>query len=155
MMNIVKKIKAAISNNTTYRVGLLQAKAYRALKQHTGQVLSKFDISTIHWAFLGLLNDHPEGLRSNHAALELGVEPPFITEIFSDLKNKDLVSVKSDQTDKRVKIIFLTVKGKAFVKKTEEVLREKTKKLLVGVSAKDILSYLIVLENIIENYKKS
>ena len=72
MMNIIQKIQTVAQNRKTYRVGLLQAKAYRVLKHHTAKALSEFNISHIEWAFLGLLYDAPKGMRSSALAKELG-----------------------------------------------------------------------------------
>lgn len=154
MSGIIQKIKAAFNNRTTYRIGLLQAKAYRVLKQHTGKNLQHKNISTIQWAFLGLLNDFQDGVRANIAASELGVEAPFVTEMFRGLKEKKLVEAKPDPTDSRAKLLCLTEEGKKFVSLTEAELRSQMRFLVKGVSANDLTSYLTVLEKIVENYEQ-
>ncbi len=151
MAGIVKKIRTAAQNTTTYRIGLLQAKAYRALKQYTTKALAHLDISTVEWAFLGLLFDEPNGLRASEAALELGVEAPFITVLHKKLGKKKLVEAKQDEHDTRAKVLFLSKEGRRFVEETEIYLRGKMRPLVRGTSMKDILAYISVLQTIEEN----
>ena len=154
MGGLLKKIETLIHNRTTYRVGLLQAKAYRALKKRTGDVLSQYDISTVEWALLGLLFDHKDGMRSLALAHELGVEAPFITALFSKLEKQGYVEREKDQTDSRVKIICLTEEGRRFVEKTEASVRAHMKPLIAGAAVSDVLVYVSVLERITQNAEK-
>ena len=152
-MGIIKKITSVAHNRTTYRLGLLQAKAYRILKDETSIVLTPHDVSTVEWAFLGVLLDG-KALRPKAAADELGVEAPFVTAMFAKLEKKGLVAQKADVTDSRAKTIFLTPKGIAFVEKIEPMVRAHMRALVSGSSTGDILGYISVLESIIENESK-
>ncbi|MDQ2933042.1 MAG: hypothetical protein M3Q80_01540 [bacterium] len=151
MIGILSKIKTAVHNKTTYRVGLLQTKAYRILKNNTDKALKRHAITSVHWAFLGILNDQINGMRAIDAAIELGVEAPFVTRLFSELEMKKLVDAIADTEDSRVKIICLTEEGKKFVKTTEIELREHMRSLIKDVSVNELMSYLTVLEKIIKN----
>lgn len=133
-------------------MGLLQAKAYRALKQHTAQTLSGFNITTVEWALLGLLFDHPEGLPATEVANKLGVEGPFITQLVITLEKKKLVCRRADDRDKRVKRLYLENATKPLIGQIEGLLRKKTRKLLHGLSIRELLSYRHVLQTIVENY---
>lgn len=150
---LFQKFQAVLKNRTTYRVGLLQTKAYRALKQSTAIALSQFNISTIDWALLGLLYDNKEGLEQSSIASELGVEKPFVTTRTKDLANKGYVEFEKSKQDTRVKFTHLTKQGIKFVDEVEKHLRSESKDMLKGVSIKDIASYLLFLEKIIENSK--
>lgn len=151
-MGIIKKITAAARNQKTYRVGLLQTKAYRILKQATTDALAHLEITSTHWAFLGLLDDQKKGMRPADAARELIVEAPFVTQMFRELKALGLVESLPDQKDTRAKLISLTTKGKAFVIKTEVYLRKEIKPVIKNAEMADLLSYIIVLEQIVSNY---
>lgn len=139
---------------TTYDMGLLQAKAFRILKNRTTDILKPYDISTVDWAMLGLLSQKLEGVGVMQLAGELGVEAPFVTELVKNLEKKGLVQKRVLETDKRNKSIVLTKAGERFVEKTEEVVRGKIKGLLSGSSISDILGYRKVLKTIIENGKE-
>lgn len=149
-----KKLATAARVSTTYRIGLLQAKAYRILKAHTAEALKHFKISTIEWAFLGLLHDHKDGMRAQEAAEELGVEAPFVSALLRKLEKKKLLSTHPSPDDSRAKIVHLTREGRSFVDGTEKHLRGKMRPLVQGAAITDLLAYLTVLETIIENANK-
>lgn len=150
MMGILKKLMSARKNRATYRVGLLQAKAYRILKHRTGVVLAPHGISTMEWALLGLIYDAGQ-VRPSDSAYELGVEAPFVTAMVASLSKKGLVLQEKDKEDSRAKVLFLTPKGKVFVEETETQVRAGMRSVITGAGAGDLLGYLSILEKIIEN----
>ena len=154
MFKIFTKLAHALENRTTYKIGILQDRAYRILKTHTNDFLRTKGINSVQWAMIGLLSDLKDGLRPNQIAHELGVEPPFITSIGKDLEAYKYLETKQDMADSRSKIICISEKGKKFVKETEKELREHMSPLLKDVSVNDTLSYLTFLYTIINNYKK-
>lgn len=151
MKEILKKIQLVARNRTTHQVGLLQAKVYRVLKQETNKHLASEGITTLHWAFLGLLSQHTKGLRLQMVAEELGVEPPFITELAKELVKKALIDIEKDATDSRAKVATLTTHGTIFVQKTESYMRERMRPLISGVTPAELVTYLTVLEKIVTN----
>lgn len=151
MKEILKKIQLVSRNRTTHQVGLLQAKVYRILKQETNRHLAPAGLTTLHWAFLGLLFVHSKGLRLQVVAQELGVEPPFVTELAKELVKKELVIIEKDVTDSRAKVAMLSKSGTVFVKKTEAHMRECMRPMISGVSPADLITYLTVLEKIVTN----
>lgn len=153
-MGIIKKIQHAVKNRTTYRAGLLQAKVYRALKTYTGELLAPHGITTMDWAFLGLLHDNIDGMRSSALADELGVEAPFITVLFGKLQKMNLIDSRPDLKDSRAKNIFLTAKGKQFIPKIESTLYQEMKIFMEDIPKRDILTYISVLEQMNQNSKK-
>ena len=140
---------------TTYRTGLLQAKAYRLLKQTTSQALRKYHISTLDWAMLGLLYDHPKGLRFNVVAKTLSVEAAFVTALAEELVTKKLLIITPDPQDRRAKVITLTAHARALVPEIEKVLRQSVKGLLSGIQRRSLLTYLDVLARIVDNAESS
>ena len=148
-IGLIKKATA------TYRLGLLQAKAYRILKQRTTEYLFHLDISTIDWALLGLLYDNQKGIRLKKIADDLGVEAAFVTSLVKSLKQKQLVQIDSDSKDQRAKLLKLTEKGLKLVPGVEQELRHLMRPLVSGATPKQLLSYLVVLEQIIQNAEKS
>ena len=54
-MSIFKSVQSIIRNPkqlSTYSTGLLQAKAYRAMKKQTRDLLEPYGISTVEWALV-------------------------------------------------------------------------------------------------------
>jgi DNA-binding MarR family transcriptional regulator len=150
---MLKSLNALRRNRTTYQVGLLQAKAYRALKNVTSEHLEPFNLSTTQWAFLGLLLDKG-GLAPSVAADELGVEAPFVTVMVRDLKKRGLLTEEKNTQDSRRKVMCLTKEGERFVTETEAHMRSKMRPLISGVSPRAFVDYLLVLEQIIKNTQK-
>ena len=154
-MDLLKPFATLKLGLTTYRLGLLQARAYRILKKNSSDHLVAVDISTLDWALLGLLYDTPKGHRLNKVAELLGVEAPFVTEMVKALKRKGYVEQATDIKDSRAKILKLTTKGKEFVPILDSSLKKKLRFLLAGASPKDIYGYLKVLKLIVGNESKS
>lgn len=153
MFENIDAIKNAIRNQKTYQVGLIQAKAYRFLKQRTAKLLEPYKISSIHWAMLGILYDNQKGLRLSTIALELGVEPPFVTRMYKELMVMQLIEESQDPDDSRARLLCLSKKGRKFVEETEKYMRKEMRHLFHGVSVNKIVSYIHVLKKIIDNYK--
>lgn len=148
MQSTDTSIPAQQRNRTTYRIGLLQAKAFRILKSHTAKVLKPLDLNAAEWALLGLVYEH-ESIRPSEAAHEIGVEPPFITTMVAKLKKKGVIRESVEVGDKRSKSIALTESGKKFVVETEQIVRKDMRSLIGGVNATDLMGYLAVIETII------
>ena len=149
MGRMLETLASIARNRTSYRVGLLQARAYRILKQETTDILKQFEISTIEWAFVGLLYEK-KVMRMKDIADELGVEAPFVSAMASRLGKKHLL-VEEKSEDSRVKLISLSPTGMKFVPETEHIVRESIRHLIKGVTPRDLIGYLAVLEAIISN----
>jgi DNA-binding MarR family transcriptional regulator len=149
-MSLFKKITSAARNRATYTAGMLQTRAYKILVEETSLVLAPLGISTTEWAMLGLLLEIGS-TRPKHIAKFVGVEPPFVTVMATHLKKCGWVTEMTDAKDSRAKLLSITEKGKAFVRKTEVHVRNQMRPLVSGVSPSDLLGYLAVLESIIKN----
>lgn len=152
---ILLEILASRKNLTTYKTGLLQAKAYRILKQRTQQTLEPYGISSLDWALLGVLSEHGDGFKLIELASLLGVEASFATVMIDVLEKKKLVHRAQSLKDKRAKIITLSKKGHALVPVIEKDLRENMKDLLRGTSLPSIHGYMSVLNTIVRNAESS
>ena len=150
-MNIISQILQARKELTTYRVGLLQTKVYRALKEKTAAALVPYQMTSTEWAFLGMLSEYPDGVRSLVLADILGVEAPFITALVSKFEKKGLVYVIKNEEDKRVKSLALTLEGQNLAKEIESVLRKESKKWREGISPRELLTYITVLKKLNDN----
>jgi DNA-binding MarR family transcriptional regulator len=139
------------NNLSTYSTGLIQAKAYRILKQRTNSLLSPYKLNSLEWALLGLLYDNEDGFKSNELAELLGVEAPFITVMIDTLESRKLVKRSISKKDKRIKIITASSKAKDLVPKIEKELKIDMKNLLEGCTLPEVYGYVSVLKNILRN----
>lgn len=149
---MLKRLAALTRIRTTYQVGLLQDKAYRAMKREMTAALEDQELSTTEWAFMGLLYDKTVKYPSQ-AAEELGVEAAFITVMTRKLKKRGFVSEEKDQDDNRRRCLQITEAGKKFVAATEPVMRGRMRGLASGASPRALIHYLLMLERIITNAK--
>lgn len=146
-MSIFKEIISA-GKLTTYEIGLLQTKAFRTLKERTDGVLLPFEITSTEWAFLGMLHEYKDGIRSSDIADCLGVEAPFVTVLVANFMKRKWVTQSKDKTDMRAKLIFLTSEGHKKVIDIEAIVRKVSKTWLKDVSIKDVLAYIRVLKKL-------
>ena len=150
---MLEALKTLSWSRRTYQIGLLQDKAYRALKQETTKHLKPLGLATTEWAFLGLLLD-TGGISPTHAGIELGVETPFVTLMTKKLTKLGYVTEVKDTQDTRKKKLLLTLKGEHFVEKTEAHMRSTMRHVVDGVSKRALFDYLSVLLQIIKNSDK-
>ena len=136
----------------TYRLGLLQAHAYRILKQRTTSVLEQYNLSTLDWALLGALHDDGE-MTYKHAAHLLAVTSPVVTSLCERLLEKKLITIRKDESDARIKHISLTSHGSTFVSTKEADIRTAMKDVVAKASTRDLLGYVAVLQAIIDSEK--
>jgi MarR family transcriptional regulator for hemolysin len=135
---------------TTYKTGLLQAKAYRIMRGHLAKVLSVYDLSIPEWTILGQVFEQ-EGIRLAEISGILSVEAPLVTTLTDQLERKQLVNRSDDPLDRRAKLLTLTDQGKNLVPKIEKEASKKILELMNGISDDDKLAYNRVLEFIVKN----
>jgi MarR family transcriptional regulator for hemolysin len=151
MVNILGKFRELRNDMSTYKFGLLQTKAYRILKNTTAQLLEKYNLTTVEWAFLGVLYDDQNGIKISDMAEILDVEIPFVTATTDNLEKNGFITRKQAGDDKRSKILMLTLSAKKQVPEIERYLRHETKFLLEGISINEILAYRKVMLSVINN----
>jgi len=153
-MNTIKNLLNVKNRHATYHIGLLQTKAYRVLKQRTNIALADEKIGSLEWAFLGVLYENRQGVKLIDLADAIGVEPPFVTELGSKLLKRGFVIYEKDKKDARAKLVLLTKSGIDFVDRVEKGLRLESKKWLRGLSAREVLLYIKVIEKMASLEKK-
>lgn len=126
----------------TYRVGLWQAQAFKALQRFLNNELSKYGITPPVWALLGQLQENISGLRIQELSELLGVEPPLVTKQVKDLESSGYIMRVSDVNDRRAQIVSLTAKGRQFVDDVETDLRKQMKVFLQDITDEELLVYV-------------
>lgn len=149
----LSQLAQAKKYSKTYRLGLLQAHAFRILKQRTLDILKKYDINTLDWALLGTLDD-VEKMTYKKAAETLAVSRPVVTLLCEKLLEKKLIETVNDLNDKRVKYITLSKSGSDFVAKQESTIRDAMKGAIDKTSTRDLLGYVTVLQAIVASEEK-
>ena len=134
----------------SYEFGLIQTKAFRALKGHTLALLQPYSLTTYEWAVLGVLFEAKDnGYRITELADILHVSKPFITKTIGRLTDKGWVQRSSSvETDKRSVRVELTAHAKKEIPVIEKYLRAETKHVFKGISKAKLFFYMQVLEQI-------
>lgn len=147
---IEKTLKIDTTKLNAYSTGLLQGKAYRSLNSALTKALVLFDISIPEWKLMGQLYDHGD-MKLAELADRLDVEAPLVTALIDKLEKKALVKRTQSRTDKRAKIITITSKGKELIEKSEPSVKLAMNDLLKGVSHEQLVTYISVLQTIVNN----
>jgi DNA-binding MarR family transcriptional regulator len=132
---------------TTYRAGMLQSQAYRALTTHLTEALQPHNITVAGWAALGSMKDSGE-VRLTELAEQLGVKPPVATTLVRELEKRGLVERRSFEGDNRVTLLTLTPPGRDLVDQVEQVLRRSLREFLHDVTVQELIVYLRVLKKL-------
>jgi len=138
----------------TYAVGLLQAKAYRRLKNYLSKQLLEFDLTMPQWAFLGLVFES-KSLRLSYIAEMMEVEAPFATAIADQMYNKGFINRIEDKVDRRAKLISLTETGKRLVPNVEKGIKNAMRKIYKNISQEELGVYIKVLDAITTVYSET
>lgn len=137
---------------TTYQAGLLQARAYRKLKNFMGGHLAPYDLTMMQWAVLGYVYDHEAngGVRTSLLASQFDVESSLMTNMVNDLEKRELLYREVDPDDSRARRVLPTQEGSKLVPTIEQKLRSSMDEWLDDVNRRHLLHYIKVLQTIAE-----
>ncbi|MGC1176470.1 MAG: MarR family transcriptional regulator [Candidatus Saccharimonadales bacterium] len=138
-------------NLPTYITSTVQTQAYRLLREHIYAVLSQYDLTPTYWSTLGIIFEARDGVRQVDIAQELYVKAPLVTTMARELERRGLVQSVQNQFDARAKLLALTPAGKKLMKNVEADLEARLKKLLNGLTERDLVAYHKVLTTIVSN----
>lgn len=86
-------------------------------------------------------------IRMRELAALLGVDPPNLTPLVDDLEHSGLVERQAHPTDRRVKLVVATPKGKALARQAEEIL-ERPPAGLLELPADELEALLRILARV-------
>lgn len=139
-----------ISDFSTYRTGILQARAYRNLRGFMARTLKGHDLSSTEWSLLGVVSDETKngGIRVSDLAKMLDVETSFITNMVKKLIKKGYFEYGYDEDDGRVRLVLGTDKCHLKVVEIEREMRQEMRQWLADVNIKELIQYINVLQKI-------
>jgi DNA-binding MarR family transcriptional regulator len=136
-----------------YNLGLLQGKAYRQLELNTAALLQKHHLTIQSWKLLGQLNDLSPRRLTDIANI-LSVKAPLVTVLAEQLFRAEYASYTADTIDRRAKMMSITPKGQQKIVEIEEEIKQLMLSLFANTSIADKITYIQVLEQILENGQK-
>lgn len=138
-----------LSTLTTYQAGLLQAKAYRMLKEFMTFQLKRHSLSMMEWALLGYMYDRKAvPLRINDLASYFDVDISLISNMLNRLEHTKMVTRKIDEEDRRMRWVQLTLPAQEQVKNIEKHLRTQLAVWLRDIDHAELTGYVSVLKKI-------
>ncbi len=133
-----------------YLIGLINNK----IKKKANYELENHGITVKQGRFLGYLHDR-EGLVTTQKDLQAYFEitHPTTVGIIKRLEQKELITTRTDDGDRRMKIVELAPKEKA-IHKDMKFFREKMETLLMeGLNKQEKEELVRLLEKVYENFK--
>lgn len=128
---------------TTYQACILQARAYRTLKDFVAKQLEDYDVTMMEWVLLGVVHEAgAKGVSPSMLSAQLDVSLPMITRMLNKLDAADYISRRTVPKDKRQQIVVATAKGRQLAQAIEWQVRGAMREWLKDVKREDLEGYV-------------
>lgn len=130
-------------------LGLLVARLARVWRRKADQTLAAHGLSeaTAH-PLLILSRGGRENVRQGVLAEEMGLEGPSVVRLIDLLAAEGLVERREDPTDRRAKVLHLTLLGEAKANEIKQVMKRTRTELMKGIGAEELATAFDVLGRI-------
>jgi MarR family transcriptional regulator, lower aerobic nicotinate degradation pathway regulator len=108
-----------------------------------------FDITPVQYSLMTALDRRGE-LEQNNLALEIGLERTSVAEVLPRLQARGLIGCRRSADDGRVKLIRLTRKGKALVRKMAAAVKRAHDRTIDQLEESDRDWFLLQLIMLVE-----
>ena len=112
------------------------------------QILTKKLFGPAHLRALNLIESNP-GISLSELIFKLKVTKQSLNRVLKDLIKLEMVFFNKDETDTRIKHIFLNEKGKKIFKEIFEIQKKRIYNALLNSSSQEVLNFDEVLKRII------
>lgn len=140
----------SLDDNLIYQIGEISRMAHKSVTDIFDE--RQFDVTVEQFGILAMLW-YEEGLKQQDIADKLKRNKATITRIIENMIKRNLIVQIPDQLDKRIKLIYLTQKGKALQKEMVESSGMVYYRALNNINPKDIETVLSTLKQIASNLK--
>ena len=122
--------------------------SYRETFSDSKKVLNKYHIGLAHQKTIHLISMY-EGISITELMRKLKVSKQSLNRVLKDLIKLEMVFFNKDETDTRIKHIFLNEKGKKIFKEIFEIQKKRIYNALLNSSSQEVLNFDEVLKRII------
>ena len=122
--------------------------SYRETFSDSRKILDKYSIGLAHHKVIHLLSMY-EGISISELLKKLKITKQSLNRVLKDLIKLEMVFFNKDQTDTRIKHIFLNEKGKKIFKEIFEIQKKRIYNALLNSSSQEVLNFDEVLNRII------
>jgi MarR family transcriptional regulator for hemolysin len=116
----------------------------RLYRSRIDDVLGGLGLSDALALTVVVLGRHPDGIRQNALAYEVGLEGPSLVRLLDRLVEMGLAERREDAEDRRAKTVHLTETGRAHCENASRALDLYRASLMEGIAADDIQAALRV-----------
>ena len=121
---------------------------YRETFSDTKKILDNYKIGVAHQKVLHLISQY-HGITISELLKKLKVTKQSLNRVLNDLIKLDTITFKKDQTDTRVKHVFLSQKGKDIYDEIFLMQKKRIHKALQNSSSTEVVNFNKVLNKII------
>ena len=122
--------------------------SYRETFSDSRKILDKYSIGLAHHKVIHLLSMY-EGISISELLKKLKITKQSLNRVLKDLIKLEMVFFNKDQTDTRIKHIFLNEKGKKIFKEIFEIQKKRIYKALLNSNSEEVINFDNVLKKII------
>ena len=134
----------------TDRLGFLLHDASRLMRKRFETRASGYGLSSAQWRLLVRVFKE-EGIAQARLAELLEIEPISVSRLIDRMADAGWIERRNDETDRRVRMIFLTERSRAIFGEMRGVANAVFDQALTGLSAEQRLATLHGLKTIIAN----
>jgi MarR family transcriptional regulator for hemolysin len=126
----------------------------RLLRLYAEKQARRFGLTKAQWSVLAKL-ERTEGLKQTEIADLLEIQPITLTRLIDKLCESDLIERRSDDSDRRVKRLYLTPAARPLMARLAELRNELTETALAGLSSDDVRRLVGQLETVKDNVREA
>lgn len=135
-----------LNHLTSYHACILQARAYRSMREFMVAQLKRHDLTMMEWALLGLVHDAGHrGVTHTAIAEAIDVGLPMVSHMVERVSAQGLVKQQQSTDDRRKKVVSLTPKGRDIISRTEKDIRSALRQWMQPIALSDIEAYVSVM----------
>ena len=108
-----------------------------------------FNITPVQYSLLTALAEHGE-MDQNTLAMEIGLERTTVAEVLPRLESRELIERNPSTLDKRVKLVKLSRKGKAMVRRMEDAAQRAHDRTIEHLPAAERQLFMLQLIRLVE-----
>ena len=122
--------------------------SYRNSFTDSKKILDKYSIGLAHHKVIHLLSMY-KGISISELLKRLKVTKQSLNRVLKDLIKQEMVIFKKDQTDTRIKHVFLSEKGEKIFNEVFATQKKRIYSALLNSSSEEVLNFNNVLKKII------
>ena len=122
--------------------------SYRETFSDSKEILNKYSIGLAHQKVIHLLSMY-KGITISGLLKKLKITKQSLNRVLKDLIKLEIVFFNKDETDTRIKHIFLNEKGKKIFREIFEIQKKRIYNALLNSSSQEVLNFDEVLNRII------